>query len=192
MQELNTFKLIDRISTLVRSEERKKYTALGLQPIHGQILDYLAHCNKMSDTPAAVAEYFGLTKGTVSQSLQVLERKGYIEKRPNELDRRILHLSLSEAGERVLEEMQACEIYPDTEQAISAEQFDALNRALLSTLSALQRANNLKSFGVCYTCYHFSEVDHHYHCELTQQPLSQHDAVKVCREHVLLENGDVG
>ena len=190
MQELNTFKLIDRISTLVRSEERKKYTALGLQPIHGQILDYLAQCNKMSDTPAAVAEYFGLTKGTVSQSLQVLERKGYIEKQPNELDRRILHLRLSEAGEEVLKEMQSCEIYP--EQAIEADQFDALNRALLSALSALQKANNLKSFGVCHTCYHFSEVDQHYHCELTQQPLSQLDAVKLCREHVVPENADVG
>lgn len=192
MQELNTFKLIDRISTLMRSEERKKYTALGLQPIHGQILDYLAHCNGMSDTPAAVSEFLGLTKGTVSQSLQVLERKGYIEKKPNELDRRILHLSLSETGARVLTEMQACDIYPIAEQAIPADQFDALNRALLSTLSALQKANNLKSFGVCYTCYHFSEVDHHYHCELTQQPLSQHDAVKVCREHLLPESAEVG
>ncbi|MGR9045439.1 MAG: MarR family winged helix-turn-helix transcriptional regulator, partial [Gammaproteobacteria bacterium] len=102
MQEIKLFKLIDRISTLLRSEERKKYTALGLQPVHGQILDYLAKCNKLSDTPAAVTEYFGLTKGTVSQSLQVLERKGYIEKNPNVQDRRILHLSLSENGERLL------------------------------------------------------------------------------------------
>lgn len=187
MLELNTFKLIDRISTLVRSEERKKYTALGLQPIQGQILDYLAQCNSMSDTPAAVAEYFGLTKGTVSQSLQVLERKGYIEKNPNEQDRRILHLRLSASGESVLKEIQACDIYPATEHTIPKEQFDALNQALLSTLLALQKANNLKSFGVCYSCYYFLELDQHYHCDLTQQPLNQHAAVKICREHVLFE-----
>lgn len=187
MRELNTFKLIDRISTLVRSEERKKYTALGLQPIQGQIIDYLAQCNSMSDTPAAVAEYFGLTKGTVSQSLQVLERKGYIEKNPNEQDRRILHLRLSEAGKSVLKEMHACDIYPAAEQAIPKERFDALNQALLSTLLALQKANNLKSFGVCYSCYYFSEIDQHYQCDLTQQPLNQHDAVKICREHVMFE-----
>lgn len=187
MQEINTFKLIDRISTLVRSEERKKYAALGLQPIQGQILDYLAQCNNLSDTPAAVAEYFGLTKGTVSQSLQVLERKGYIEKNPNEQDRRILHLRLSDAGESVLKEIQSLEIYSAAEQAIPGGQSDALNRALLSTLSALQKANNLKSFGVCYSCYYFSEVKHHYHCNLTQQPLNQKDALKICREHVLFE-----
>ncbi|WP_404358549.1 MarR family winged helix-turn-helix transcriptional regulator [Methylotuvimicrobium sp. KM1] len=191
MQELSTFKLIDRISTLVRSEERKKYTALGLQPIQGQIIDYLAQCNNMSDTPAAVAEYFGLTKGTVSQSLQVLERKGYIEKKPNEQDRRILHLRLSAAGESVLKEMQAYDIYHAAEQAIPKEQFDALNQALLSTLLVLQKSNNLKSFGVCYTCYYFSELDQHYQCDLMQQSLNQQDALKICREHVLFE-GNVG
>ncbi|GAB4258045.1 MAG: MarR family transcriptional regulator [Methylomicrobium sp.] len=192
MQEINTFKLIDRISTLLRSGERKKYTALGLQPIHGQILDYLAQCNSMSDTPAAVAEYFGLTKGTVSQSLQVLERKGYIEKRANEYDRRILHLRLSEDGERVLNTIQANELAAYPGHTMPAEQFTALNQALLSTLTALQRANGLKSFGVCYTCYHFHELDQHYHCHLTQQPLNQHDAVKICREHIIPEAVEAG
>ena len=185
MQETNIFKLIDRISTLLRSEERKKYTALGLQPVHGQILDYLAKCNRLSDTPAAVTEYFGLTKGTVSQSLQVLERKGYIKKNPNTQDRRILHLSLSESGERLLEEIQTFDMLPQKEQDILAQQFDSINEALISTLVALQKANNLKSFGICFTCSRFSELDRHHHCEFTQQPLSQDDAGKICREHVL-------
>ncbi|MGR9116574.1 MAG: MarR family winged helix-turn-helix transcriptional regulator [Gammaproteobacteria bacterium] len=187
MQETNIFKLIDRISTLLRSEERKKYTALGLQPVHGQILEYLDKCNKLSDTPAAVTEYFGLTKGTVSQSLQVLERKGFIEKIPNPQDRRILHLRLSEIGERILEEIQTFDMLPKNEQDILAKQFNLINEALISTLVALQKANNLKSFGICYTCARFSEVDRHYHCELTQQPLSQEEAGRICREHALPE-----
>lgn len=66
MHELETFKLIERISSLLRSEERKKYAAIGLQPIHGQVLEYLSKCNKYSNTHASVAEYFGLTKGTVA------------------------------------------------------------------------------------------------------------------------------
>ena len=187
MKETNIFKLIDRISTLLRAEERKKYTALGLQPVHGQIMDYLAKCNTLSDTPAAVTEYFGLTKGTVSQSLQVLERKGYIEKSPNIQDRRILHLRLSENGRRLLEEIQTFDMLPQADQHILVQKFNLINEALVSTLVALQKANNLKSFGVCFSCARFSEVDHHYHCEFTRLPLSQDDAGKICREHVLPE-----
>ncbi|PKM12542.1 MAG: MarR family transcriptional regulator [Gammaproteobacteria bacterium HGW-Gammaproteobacteria-3] len=185
MQDSNIFNLIDRISTLLRSEERKKYTALGLQPIHGQILDYLSKCNKLSDTPAAVTEYFGLTKGTVSQSLQVLERKGYLEKNPNTQDRRIVHLKLSESGERLLLETRNFDLLPDKEQAILAQQSNLIKAALISTLTALQKANNLKSFGICHTCTHFSEVERHYFCGLTRQPLSQGDVGKICREHAL-------
>jgi len=48
MQELTTLKLIERISTLLRAEQRKKYSALGLQPLHIQTLDYLASCNRFS------------------------------------------------------------------------------------------------------------------------------------------------
>jgi hypothetical protein len=38
-----------RISTLLRAEQRKKYSALGLQPVHVQTLDYLAVSINPSD-----------------------------------------------------------------------------------------------------------------------------------------------
>lgn len=191
MQQTNVFELIDRISMILRSEERKKYTALGLQPVHGQILDYLSKCNKLSDTPAAVTEYFGLTKGTVSQSLQVLERKGYIEKSPNVQDRRILHLSLSANGQRVLEEIRAFDRLPRADREVAQQQFETINKVLRSLLTALQKANHLKSFGVCHSCAWFSEVDRHYQCDLLQQPLSQDDAGRICREHTVPESADL-
>ncbi len=102
MQELTTLKLIERISTLLRAEQRKKYSALGLQPVHVQTLDYLANCNRFSDTPAAVTDYMGLTKGTVSQTLQVLERKGYLEKIQDLIDKRIVHLKILPWGQQLL------------------------------------------------------------------------------------------
>jgi MarR family transcriptional regulator, negative regulator of the multidrug operon emrRAB len=190
MRELSTFKLIDRITTLLRSEERKRYLAMGLQPIHVQILEYLAQCNRLSDTPAAVTEYFGLTKGTVSQSLQVLERKGYIEKTANPLDRRILHLNLSPEGHDLLDEILGIDMLPHACKTLNDDQFEEINKALNTALIALQAANNLRSFGVCHTCKKMSEVDNHYLCELTQEPLSRDDTMKICREHVLTESAD--
>lgn len=183
MQDLNTFRLIERISTLLRSEQRKKYAAIGLQPIHAQVLEFLSHCNRHSDTPAAVTEYLGLTKGTVSQSLQVLERKGYLAKTADTEDGRVVHLSLLDAGLRLLEEIRPLDVFSQAEQLVAKQNFATLDEALSATLKALQTANNSRSFGLCHSCTHFSEVENHYHCQLTDLPLTQSDAEKVCREH---------
>jgi DNA-binding MarR family transcriptional regulator len=183
MQDLNTFRLIERISTLLRSEQRKKYTAIGLQPVHAQVLDFLSKCNRHSDTPAAVTEYLGLTKGTVSQSLQVLERKGYIAKTSDAEDGRVVHLSLLESGIKLVDEIRPLDVFSRAEQSVARQNFSSLGEALHMTLTALQTANHSRSFGLCHSCTHFSEVDNHYHCQLTDLPLTQSDAIKICREH---------
>ncbi|GAB6140662.1 MarR family transcriptional regulator [Methylosoma difficile] len=185
MQDLTTFRLIERISNLLRSEERKKYAAIGLQPVHIQVLEYLATCNQFSDTPAAVAEYLGLTKGTVSQSLQVLERKGYLVKSQDADDGRVVHLCLSAEGNSLLDELKPSDIFAMAEQALAAQQFTKIDEALGFILSELQKANNAKSFGVCHSCINFLIQDNHYLCNLTQLPLSHNDAQKICREHAL-------
>jgi DNA-binding MarR family transcriptional regulator len=187
MQELNTFRLIERISNLLRSEERKKYAAIGLQPVHIQVLDYLSTCNRFSDTPAAVAEYLGLTKGTISQSIQVLERKDYVSKSQDSDDGRVVHLALSDEGKQLLDEIKPIDVFVQAQSIISSQNFTTIEEALSNVLIELQKANNAKSFGVCHSCVNFIEVDNHYLCNLTQLPLSQNDSVKICREHVLAD-----
>jgi len=184
MQEITTLKLIERISILLRSEERKKYAAIGLQPVHAQVLDYLSRCNAHSDTPMAVAEYLGLTKGTTSQSIQVLERKGYLVRSQDAEDGRVVHLALSKTGERLLTDMQPADVLVQAEKAVSSKGFASMGDALHAMLAALQKANSARSFGVCNTCVNFIEVDHHYQCAVTEMPISWANAEKICREHV--------
>ena len=184
MHELDTFKLIERISTLLRSEERKKYAAIGLQPIHGQVLEYLAKCNKYSDTHSAVAEYLGLTKGTVSQTIQILERKHYLYKTVDPLDGRVIHLSLSNTGRQLIDELKPLDIFKQAEAKVSRQEFDSIGNALLATLGVLQKVNQSKSFGQCRSCRHFSVAENHYQCGLTDQPLDRDDTDKICRDHV--------
>ncbi len=81
MQQTDIYERIECMTTLIRSEERKKCTELGLQPVHFQVLNYLSRCNKYSNTPAAVANYLGMTRGTVSQSLIILEKRATSAKR---------------------------------------------------------------------------------------------------------------
>ncbi len=184
MQELETFKLIERISSLLRSEERKKYAAIGLQPVHGQVLEYLAKCNKYSNTHASVAEYLGLTKGTVSQSIQILERKRFLEKSIDVRDGRVVHLSLTETGQALIDELKPLNIFKQAEAKISQHEFDSIDNALQTTLALLQKVNQIKSFGLCQSCHYFGIEEHHYQCLLTNEPLDREDTDKICRDHV--------
>ncbi|MGZ4960334.1 MAG: MarR family winged helix-turn-helix transcriptional regulator [Methylomonas sp.] len=184
MQELETFKLIERISSLLRSEERRKYAAIGLQPVHGQVLEYLAKCNKYSNTHAAVAEYLGLTKGTVSQSIQILERKHYLDKVTDSADGRVVHLTLTEAGARLIEELKPLDVFKEAESRISRHEFDTIGQALQTTLGVLQKVNQSKSFGLCRSCRYFSVEENHFQCGLTEQPLDREDTDKICRDHI--------
>jgi DNA-binding MarR family transcriptional regulator len=188
MQELETFKLIERISSLLRSEERKKYAAIGLQPVHGQVLEYLAKCNKYSNTHAAVAEYLGLTKGTVSQTIQILERKHYLEKETDSLDGRVVHIKLTEAGIQLIDELKPLDMFKQAETKISRQEFDTIGQALQTTLGVLQKVNHSKSFGLCRSCQYFSVEEHHYLCGFTQQALDRDDTEKICREHTPTPN----
>jgi len=188
MSNTNLFKLIERITNLVRSEERKKFAAMGLQPVHVQVLEYLYTCNRFSDTPAAVAEYLGLTKGTVSQSIQVLERKNYLTKTPDPEDGRVVHLALTGLGMSLLDQLKPIDVFEQAQKMINGKGFSTIEAALTAVLVELQKANNAKSFGVCHSCVNFIEKDHYYHCKLTDLPLSRMDATKICREHVLLDD----
>ena len=184
MHELETFKLIERISSLLRSEARKKYAAIGLQPIHGQILEYLSKCNKYSNTHASVAEYFGLTKGTVSQTIQILERKRFLEKTTDIVDGRVIHLELTETGRKLIEELKPLDIFKQAESKVSRQEFSGIENALQTTLSVLQKVNQTRSFGLCQSCSFFSVEAHHYLCGLTQEPLDRNETNKICRDHL--------
>jgi MarR family transcriptional regulator, negative regulator of the multidrug operon emrRAB len=188
MQELDTFKLIERISALLRAEERRKYGSIGLQPIHGQVLAYLAKCNKYSNTHAAVAEYLGLTKGTVSQTIQILERKHYLQKVTDSLDGRVVHLSLTEEGKQLIDELKPLDVFKQAETKVSRQEFDTIGQALQTTLGVLQKVNQSKSFGPCRSCSYFSVAHNHYQCGLTEQALDRADTDKICRDHLPIPN----
>lgn len=182
-QDLDTFRLIERISRVLRTEERKRYAAVGLQPVHGQVLEYLAKCNKYSNTHAAVAEYLGLTKGTVSTSIQILERKNLLAKNADAFDGRVFHIYLTKTGQALIDNLRPLDIFKEAESKIAVTNFYSIDQALSATLGLLQEANNSKSFGLCRSCIHFAVELHHYQCNLTNEALDRNDTEKICRDH---------
>ena len=183
--QTDVYELIECMTTLIRSEERKRCTELGLQVVHFQVLNYLARCNKFSNTPAAVANYLGMTRGTVSQSLIILEKKGYIGKTPDAGDKRVVHLRLLPAGEFILRQARPAELFDNATSILQgSHQADAGENVFQQALTALQKANQSQSFGVCKTCRNFSEKNGDFFCQLTQQPLTNPESEQICQEHL--------
>jgi MarR family transcriptional regulator, negative regulator of the multidrug operon emrRAB len=179
-----TYALLERITTLLRNEERAAGLPHGLQPVHLQALGYLAACNRYSNTPAALAEYLGLTKGTVSQTLLVLENKGLLTKQGSAEDRRVVHLHLTREGRRVLEDAVPPELFRQALPALGQGR-EALEQQLTRLLQTLQSAHGQRSFGQCDSCRHFQhEGPGRFRCGLTGEPLSREEGALLCREHV--------
>ena len=183
MEKSSVFDLIERMSALIRSEERRRCTELGLQPVHLQVMDYLSRCNRYSDTPAALANYLGMTRGTVSQTLVLLEKKGYLKKTADENDKRMVHLTLLAEGDALMNKASPADLYNQA-SAIFNENINQEN-VFINALNALQKANKSQSFGLCKTCKYFTETSVGFVCDLTKEQLSKGDSEKICQEHSL-------
>ena len=67
---------LERLARVMRAREHED----GLNPAQREALRYLARANRFSNTPGALTRYLGATKGTISQTVMALERKGLIAK----------------------------------------------------------------------------------------------------------------
>ena len=184
MNASNLYESLERISNLVRTSVRKTGFIHGLQPVQTEALHYLSRCNHYSNTPVAVAEYLGLTKGTVSQTLGVLVQDGFVKKTIDLKDRRVVHLQVTPRGEKVLNDLVPPQILKAALENLPAEINDQVGSLLKQLLIALQRSNGLKTFGTCKTCcHHRIEENGLRMCGLTEDMLAEADGEKICREH---------
>jgi DNA-binding MarR family transcriptional regulator len=190
MNACEMYEYLERISNLIRTSVRKSGQTWDLQPIQFEALHYLSRCNRYSNTPVGVAEFLGLTKGTVSQTLRVLENHGLVEKHTDLHDRRVVHLTVTLVGGQVLDEA----VPPPLFKAALVQMPDAerhhMEQTMATLLRRLQQANQLKTFGTCKTCVHHQRRnDGLRQCGLTQEILDDFDAEKICREHLTQDQG---
>lgn len=178
------YEFLERIANLIRTDVRRGGTGSRLQPVQIEALHYLGRCNRYSNTPLAVADFLGLTKGTVSQTLRVLEVNGLIEKQTDPRDRRVVHLVVTPEGREVLLGTVPPQVFKAAFGGMAAAEREAMLRVFDGLLRRLQRANGLRSFGACKSCrHHRVEAVGSRRCGLTHETLTDLDAEKICREH---------
>jgi DNA-binding MarR family transcriptional regulator len=175
---------LERLARLMRAREHEG----GLNPAQWEALRFLNRANRFSDSPTALTQYLGATKGTISQTLKALERKGYVSKAARTGSGKSVRLALTPKG------LEALKRDPWADVAAQAEQLGGKTRRRMARglndllQQALQQAG-LKGFGSCSSCRFFRERgrdgDPHgpHLCMLFEQPLSPEDRVRICVEH---------
>jgi len=176
-KETEIYDLIDRLTrvhaALLRSDE--------LNPTQMAALGYLARANRFSRSPSQVADYLSTTRGTVSQTLKALIKKGYVSEKTAEIDRRALVFSLTDKGAEVLE---ARKEFLDVLAAMGNADKDGLQRGMKELLSQLLERRQGRSFGLCRTCKHHGVQDGAMWCGLLKVPLRVGEDAQICHEHI--------
>ncbi|MCH8530053.1 MAG: MarR family transcriptional regulator [Saccharospirillum sp.] len=175
--------LIERLSGLLRGDVRALLSDEGLQPVQLEALAYLARANRYSDTPKGVTEYLGQTKGTVSQTLKVLESRELLVKVPDIEDRRVTHLRLTDRGRELLARARPAPLLQAAAGEMSTQALLELGEQLTELLKAMQKANQFRCFDQCSGCkYNAPIAGGEYWCNLAEEPLSSAEVKLICRE----------
>ena len=175
--------LLERTGLLLRTERRRVSAAHDLSEVHLAILDYLARCNRFSNTVLAVSNYLGITKGTISQSIKLLEGRGFIKKKPDPHDRRVTRLTLTAKGSKLAKGSVRLEGWDAVLASYPQQRIDACALFLSDFLAKLQKRNGYRTFQQCRGCRHLREESSGYRCGLTRQPLKARELEQICMEY---------
>ena len=183
-QALTLFDLVERLSLLTRASLRQVGASQGLHPVHLQVLFYLNQANRFSNTPQALTEYLGLTKGTVSQTVLVLARRRLVSRYADPRDGRVVRLILTQAGGTLLKTFNSASAWREAVQMASPARVSSAMVVLRQVLAEVQTQNRTRSFGVCATCRHNQRLGpRSYFCGLMHEKISSPEVRRICREH---------
>jgi DNA-binding MarR family transcriptional regulator len=176
----NVISLLSRLGRIINSESYNH----RLKPVQWSALRFLAHANRFSRTPSGLTAWLGLTKGTVSQTIAALERKGLIARGSKGEDRRVVRLELTAAAQVLLasdDRVSATTML----NALPNDDMAELERLLTAMLRAHVAERGNRTMGLCAECRYFDRgADGHHHCALLDVSLDDADAASICVEQV--------
>ena len=135
-------------------------------------------------TQEALAQACSVTR----QTIIALERKGYIAKSARPGGRKSLSLALTPAGQEMLRRDPWGDVAAAAEE-LGGKTRRRLHRGLSELLDGELGRAGLASFGLCSSCRFFrqkgrsNEPGGPHLCMLFEQPLTEDDAVRICKAH---------
>ena len=174
---------LERLARVLRAREHED----GLTPAQREALRYLARANRFSNTPGALTRYLGATKGTISQTVMALERKGLIAKAARDAKKSV-RLTLTDKGREALANDPWVQLEAAVEE-LGGKTRRRMQRGMEELLAREVTRGGLASFGICSSCRFFRERGREDDakgpnlCMLFEEALSDEDAGRICIEH---------
>ncbi len=172
---------LERLARLARAGEHGD----GLNPAQWEALRYLSRANRFSNSPGALTRYLGATKGTISQTVMALERKGYVTKTGRFGEGRSVALLLTPKGSEALASNAWTRLAAAAEN-LGAKTRRRLAKALRELLATELSHGNHLSFGQCWTCRFFRENNKGkgpHQCMYFNEALSEAETHLICIAH---------
>jgi DNA-binding MarR family transcriptional regulator len=173
-----TLARLERLARLIRSASHTH----GLNAAQWEALRFLSRANRYSNSPGALTRYLGATKGTTSQTVLSLIKKGAITKSLRNDDGRSVVLVLTEAGEKILSDDPLAGL----EKAISKlgdKTSKRFSKGLSELLQIEVKGQGEPSFGNCAACRHGKKDQSETWCTALSVKVSNDEAEKLCLYH---------
>lgn len=168
--------LIERLSRLSETED---WTG-DINPAQMGALRYLARANRFSRAPSQVASFAGSTRGTMSQTLRALERKGLVTEARSERDKRSIVYQVTESGRALALAGKAIDA---SFAGLSESEAQILEELLSRVLKNVIAARGGRSFGMCRHCRHHEKRWVGGYCRLLAVELAEVETTQICYEH---------
>jgi DNA-binding MarR family transcriptional regulator len=178
---------LERISEAFRVLLWKESKETALSPIQIQTLIFLLYHPAEQGTVSYLAAEFNLTKATISDSVNVLTRKGLTRKIPGATDARSFTLALTPEGEKLARRAASFALAIEAPlRALDAARKEALLAGLLELIEALHRQGVITLQRMCFTCRYYAKTEQGHYCQLLRMPLNNDELRLDCPEHAPL------
>ncbi|WP_371228309.1 MarR family winged helix-turn-helix transcriptional regulator [Roseovarius sp. 2305UL8-3] len=168
--------LLDRLTRLSAADAWADH----LTPTQMAALDYLNRANRYSRAPSQVADYLGATRGTVSQTLRTLERKGLIEEQRSTEDKRRISYDITADGQAAT---GSCDGLDAAVSALPEDDRKALTQGMRALLTEMVTKRGARPFGFCRDCrHHVTGTGGKARCALLGVALALDEAGQICHE----------
>lgn len=144
IEDASVFIIMHQLLHLSKYQAFKRMEVLNLKPSQAGILFVLNHEGRLSQRQ--LAEMIGITPPSMTVALRKLEERGYVLKRPDEEDQRVMRIQLSDKGKECIEEIKG--ILDSMEevlcQGISPEEKMFFRRLILEMRNNLLQSKDFK------------------------------------------------
>lgn len=178
---------LSRLATVLRADEWGRAKAVGLNPTQLAILDLLqARPDGLS--VKEIAAHLGVSQPSATDSINALEKKGHVEKRPGMADGRSVNVHLSAEGVAVLRQSASDSFTREAVASLDDEEQQELLVVFVKMIRHLQEKNAIPVQRMCVSCKHFApfvhaDGEHPHHCHFVNASFGQRDLRVDCRDH---------